>query len=123
MRRVLGLTCCLLGLTGCGPRTVHNIGVDADPGVFSTDLICTNKSGEQLADVDLSVTAYFERGTSTGEGHYRKWLANESKTVSVSSAGGTLQRILLKGKARAAVKGDALVIQMESAMVPKGQAP
>jgi hypothetical protein len=71
--------------------------VDADPGFFSTDLICTNKSGEQLADVDLSVTAY--------------WLPNESKTVSVSSAGGTLQRFQLKGKARAAVKGDALLIQ------------
>jgi hypothetical protein len=62
--------------------------VDANPGFFSTDLICTNKSGEQLADVDLSVTAYFERGTSTGEGHYRKWLPDQSKTVSVSSAGG-----------------------------------
>jgi hypothetical protein len=123
MKRVLGLTCCLLGLTGCGPRAVNNFGVEANPGFFSTDLICTNKSGEQLADVDLSVTAYFERGTSTGEGHYRKWLPNESKTLSVSSAGGSLQRIQLKGKARAAVKGDALLIQMESVMVSKGQAP
>ena len=123
MRLVFGLACCLLGLTGCGPRVIDNIGVNGNPGVFSTDLICTNKAGVQLADVDLYVIVYFERGTSTGEGHYRKWLDKESKTISVSSAGGTLQRILLTGKAHAAVSGDAISIRMESAMVPTGQAP
>jgi hypothetical protein len=123
MKRVLGLACCLFGLTGCGPRVVDNIGVNADPGVFSTNLVCTNKAGLQLADVDLYVTAYFEHGTSTGEGHYRKWLDKESKTISVGSAGGTLQRILLTGKAHAAVSGDAISIHLESAMVPAGQAP
>jgi hypothetical protein len=112
-----------LGLAGCGPRVVHSIDVSSDPGVFSTDLICTNKVGEQLANVDLYVTAYFEKGTSTGEGHYRKWLDNETKTVSVSSAGGTLQRILVTGKARAAVSEEAISIHLEAAMVPRGQAP
>jgi hypothetical protein len=123
MRRVVGLACCLFGLIGCGPRVVHKIDVHADPGVFSTDLICTNKAGEQLANVDLYVTAYFEHGTSTGEGHYRKWLDKEPKTVSVSSAGGSLQRILLTGKGRAAVTDEAIAIHLEAAMVPDGQAP
>jgi hypothetical protein len=123
MRCVLGLTCCLLGLVGCGPRVVSTVGVHSDPGYFSTDLICTNNVGEQLVDVDLYVTAYFERGTSTGQGHFRKWLTKETKTISVSSAGGTLQRILLTGKARTAVQEEVISIHLEAAMVPTGQAP
>ncbi len=107
---------------GCGPTVVHDFDVQSGPGFFTTDLKCTNKVGAQLADVDLYVTAYFERGTSKGEAHFRKWLNGEAKTINVSSGGGALQRILLTGKGRRAVEEKPISIHFEAAMVPQGQA-
>ncbi len=120
--KTCALIVCLFAVFGCGPDVVRTIDVRSDPGFFSTDLVCTNK-GEQLANVDLYVTAYFEHGTSSGEGHYRKWLKDEAKKVSVSSGSGSLQRILLTGKGRLAVSEKPITIRLEAAMVPTGGSP
>jgi hypothetical protein len=93
----LGLGTACVSAIGCD-KYHDNLTVTTDAGVFTTDIVIKN-TGESLQRVNLQADVWFEDKMQSSQGHFGIWKANTTKTVSVPTGKGGVQRVILSGKA------------------------
>lgn len=68
------------------PPKVQGLDAEWETGVFSHDLLLTNRSLADLSEVDLTITFYREDGEKPVSKHFwSKWAKGEVKRVTVTS--------------------------------------
>ena len=101
---MLWISCVLIAVVGpsvlnwVSPQLVP-LDIHSHGGFFTADVLLTNTGKETLGKIDLSISAYFENGISSGEAHWGEWKPGEIKTINVTQRSGRIQRIHLTGSA------------------------